>query len=236
MAAFDKVSRLAIMIVAKRDLPPQALAQSLSARRQALLAAVDGRAALRAGVRCRPDPLAATMGERETAAIDGAVEFTAAEDELGFLFDRAPAIAAVLADLVEPGETLLMGGETYRMVEPRSGGVFLSLTFRRDPAITVDEFRNWWLRQHGPLAVSLLSSLLAYDQVHVDHELSRAAAAAAGLSYGEFDAYDNLSWASPEGFLASVSDAETQRKLFEDEQGHIDNSTNRAALMTVLPA
>ena len=46
-----------------------------------------------------------------------------------------------------------------------------------------------------------------------------------------YDAYDNLTWASPQTFFESVSDPVQMQRVQEDEIGRIDNSTRRHALM-----
>jgi len=232
MMSYSLVTRVALMLVARDNMALSTLKASLLERRDDILAVVRGQADIRLGVRCDPDPLEDVMRERKSAGIDAAIELTAPVDRLSALLELSTAVAGVLKDLIDPAETLLMGGTTYRMVPARPGGVFLSLAFRRDPAVTVEQFRAWWRDQHAGLAISLLSpALLGYDQVHVDPDASRAAAIAAGLRYDGFDAYDNLTWASVASFMASVNDAEAQRQLYEDEQGNIDNLSNRAALM-----
>ena len=73
--------------------------------------------------------------------------------------------------------------------------------------------------------------LLAYDQVHVDTPASQAAAAALGVPFADYDAYDNLTYRNQEGFFGSVADSEGMARIAEDEVGRIDNSTRRFALM-----
>src|SRR5262249_55076361 len=98
---------------------------------------------------------------------------------------------------------------------------------------SVDEFRSWWLHEHAKVATRLLSpELLAYDQVHVDRELSRRGSAMAGIAYHPFDAYDNLAWASLDQFIDSVSKPGGRDEMYADEEGHIDHSTYRGALMS----
>jgi hypothetical protein len=92
--------------------------------------------------------------------------------------------------LIDVSQAALTVGPTYRIVEPQEGAVFLSLSFKRHPGTSVAEFRRWWLTQHAQVATPLLPGLLAYDQVHVDHELSKRAAEVAGLPYVPYDSYD----------------------------------------------
>ena len=131
------------------------------------------------------------------------------------------------------GAIAVMAGATHFMVPIKAGNTFLSLAFRRYPGTSVEQFRTWWHDQHAPLAIPALGEgLLAYDQVHVDREISRAAAEALGVADVEYDAYDNLTFASRAGFLEACSrDPEGMARLAVDEMGRIDDPTRRHALM-----
>jgi EthD domain len=111
----------------------------------------------------------------------------------------------------------------------------LSLAFRRHPGTSVEEFRNWWLHQHAVVATRyLLPELLAYDQVHVDRDLSRRASVSAGITFEPYDAYDNLTWATLESSIRSTSKPGSEQEIYQDEIGHLDHSTYRGAVMRVL--
>ena len=100
------------------------------------------------------------------------------------------------------------------------------------PGTTVEDFRKWWYAQHAPLCIPILGEeMLGYDQVHVDTATSREAAEALGVSFVDYDAYDNLTYRSQEGFLISCSDADGMALIAQDEQGRIDNASRRHALM-----
>ena len=137
------------------------------------------------------------------------------------------------ADLAEPGSVEVMTGAMHYMVPVREGGVFLSLSFRRGKGTTVEQFRGWWYSQHAPLCIPILGpGLLAYDQVHVDEQASRAAADALGVAFVDNDAYDNLTWSDHASYVQSTTgDPEGMGRIAEDEVGRIDNTTRRHALM-----
>ncbi|MGO8856811.1 MAG: EthD domain-containing protein [Steroidobacteraceae bacterium] len=175
------------------------------------------------------------MGESRTpTSVEGAVEITGGEGSSPDLAAHAEQLGAMIRPLIDVSQAALTVGPTHRIVEPRPGGVFLSLSFRRHPDTTVEQFRHWWLTQHAKVAVPRLPGLLAYDQVHVDHELSRRASEAAGLPYVPYDSYDNLTWTSMEAFTQSTSNPTAMREVYEDELGHIDHSTYRGSLMDQL--
>jgi hypothetical protein len=189
--------------------------------------------------------LAIRIGERHTMGIP--VEHTGGHPHveplaavelsgtLGRLIETAALFGAVLTRVADPGRSVVTLGPKYEMVAPERGDLFLSLSFRRDPSISPREFQTWWRERHGPLAIAHLKpQLLAYDQVHVDLELSAAAASAAGFAHQPFDAYDNVTWADYEGFLASIAKPGLMDLMREDERGFIDASSRFGTHMTLL--
>ena len=164
--------------------------------------------------------------------VDGAIEVTIANGNQASIPEICRAMRPLLTPLAAAGSIEVMAGATHFMVPIRPGNTFLSLAFRRFPGTTVDDFRRWWHDQHGPLAIPVLGEeLLAYDQVHVDRAMSAAAAEALGVSDFEYDAYDNLTFASRAAFLKACSDLEGMTRIAADEVGRIGNETRRHALM-----
>lgn len=166
---------------------------------------------------------------------DGAVEVTVGASRSSEL----PVIAAALRQVLQPhidlGSTEVMAGPSYFMVPPRLGACVLSLSFKRDPAKTKQDFSRWWYYQHSAIAIPMLGSrLLAYDQVHCDDVLTAAVSSAFGVPAHYYDAYDNLTWANLESFLEPRSDPEGRKRLSEDSIGQIDNSSRRHAILKVL--
>jgi hypothetical protein len=166
---------------------------------------------------------------------DGAVEITVAAQRADELPAIAAAIWAILSPLAAPGSAEVMAGPMFSMVPTREGDLFLSLAFKRDPAITKQAFSRWWFHRHSTVAIPVLGKqLLAYDQVHCDDAMTQAVSDACGLPAMLYDAYDNLTWASFQDFQASTSDPVGGQQINEDEIGAIDNLTRRHALMTTL--
>jgi hypothetical protein len=189
-----------------------------------------GDAQVRTGVALRdPRILEIQAGLRP---VDGAIEVTVDPLRRAELPQIAASLRELVSRLAAPGSVAVMTGPMFPMVPARDGETFLSLAFKRDPATTQAQFQQWWRYQHAPLCVPILSpQLLAYDQVHVDHAATEAVSAAFGAPAVLYDAYDNLTWASPDGFLQSVSDPQQMQRILEDERGRIDNSTRRHAMM-----
>jgi hypothetical protein len=164
--------------------------------------------------------------------VDGAVEISVAEARAGDLPQVCASLRDVLDPLAAPASVEVMAGPFFPMVTARDGEVFLSLAFKRFPGTTLEQFQTWWRRQHSGVAIPVLGpGLLAYDQVHVDHAATEALARAFGVAPVLYDAYDNLTWASREGYLASISDPEGMARIAADEVGRIDNTSRRHALM-----
>jgi len=164
--------------------------------------------------------------------VDGAIEVTIANGGESAIPDICWSMRPVLEPLAAAGSIQVMAGATHFMVPIRPGNTFLSLAFRRYPGTTVEDFRRWWQFQHGPMAIPVLGEeLLAYDQVHVDRAMSAAAAEALGVADFEYDAYDNLTFASRAAFLKACSDLEGMTRIAADEVGRIGNDTRRHALM-----
>jgi hypothetical protein len=175
------------------------------------------------------------QADKGWADVDGAIEFSIANERVAEIPDLCRALRPVIAAFCSLDTVDVMAGPMFHMVPVRPGGTFLSLAFQRDPAVTSAGFRDWWYNRHAALAVPVLGGgLLAYDQVHVDHPISLAASQAFGSSHVAYDAYDNLTWADRYGYLDSISDAAAMGPLMADEAGFIDAASRRSAIMTEL--
>lgn len=213
----------------------EALALALSEARASIEAAAQGNQ-VRMGVAIREAgdlDVEAAHAMIDWRTVDGAIEVSIANGGEGAVPDICRAMRPILDRLAEPGSVEVMTGAMHQMVPVREGEVFLSLSFRRGQGTTVEEFRNWWYNQHAPLCIPILGpGLLAYDQVHVDEQASRAAAEALGVAFVDNDAYDNLTWPDHPGYIQSTTgDPEGMGRIAEDEVGRIDNTTRRHALM-----
>jgi hypothetical protein len=165
-------------------------------------------------------------------SVDGAIEVSLANAQVDQIADVCRRLRPIVAGFADIASVEVMAGPMFAMVPVRRGGTFLSLAFRRDPAITSQQFSDWWLHRHAPMAIPVLGpGLYAYDQVHVDMVVTAQAAAAFGVPAAEYDAYDNLTWDDRYGFLESCSDTAGMAELSQDEIGYIGPGTRRHALM-----
>ncbi len=211
-----------------------ALEEGLGKAREAILAAAGGNR-VRIGVAMHDPAVDEREGAHDVANwrhVDGAIEVSIPNDHRAQVPEICTAMRPILDALAKPGSIEVMTGAMHHMVPAREGGAFLSLAFRRYPGTTVEQFRQWWYAQHAPLCIPILGEeLLGYDQVHVDPDLTREAAAALGVPFIDYDAYDNLTYRSQEGFIISCSDEAGMTLIAHDEEGRIDNSSRRHALM-----
>ncbi|MBI5445725.1 MAG: EthD domain-containing protein [Deltaproteobacteria bacterium] len=194
------------------------------------------RARVRVGLRIPEDPLATMLASRGGAApVDAALEITLPEDRtLDELPGAASGLAGELEGLVEPGASALLAGLAHLIVEG-GGPIFLALAGRRDPNITVEGMRRWWIEQHSVLVRRIIKPFPdGYEQLHVDRALSRRAARAAGFGPEEFDAFDSINARSVDALLGPVMKPEVARQLHEDELGYADHSSFRGAMCRVL--
>ena len=225
--------RLAFMIDARGG-DMAALEQGLIAARDAIRAAAGGDP-VRTGVAMHNPEVDEREGAHDVASwrhVDGAIEVSIPNDSRPAIPDFCKALRPILEPLVEPGSLEVMTGAMHHMVPVTDGDAFLSLAFRRYPGTTVEQFRQWWYSQHAPLCIPILGEeMLSYDQVHVDPEMTRKAAGALSVPFVDYDAYDNLTFHSQEGFLKACSDETGMALIAQDEEGRIDNTSRRHALM-----
>jgi uncharacterized protein (TIGR02118 family) len=103
----------------------------------------------------------------------------------------------------------------------------LVFVIRRREDMAPEEFRRYWLEEHGPLARGLVEPLGArrYVQTHtVAPELNAQLAATRGTAEA-FDGLAELWWDSIEALAAAFASEEGQRAgqiLMEDEAKFID--------------
>lgn len=186
-----------------------------------------------------PDLLGATDirdAVSDWRTVDGALEVTVPNETADDLPQICRTLRPILADFLDWTRLEVMAGPLFPMVPVRNGNAFISLAFRRFPGRTVQQFGDWWRKQHSQIAIPVLSpQLLAYDQVHVEQAASRSAADAIGVRYSDYDAYDNLTWKDRHAFLESCTqDPDGMARIRADEIGNIDDTTRRHSLMREL--
>jgi uncharacterized protein (TIGR02118 family) len=98
---------------------------------------------------------------------------------------------------------------------------------RRRPELGVEEFRKYWLEQHGPLVRSVAKALRAtrYVQSHTLDVPFNAIAQQTRGSQGPYDGITEVWWDRAEDLAAALASPEGQeanRRLTEDEGRFVD--------------
>jgi hypothetical protein len=224
---------MAFMLHAPAGVTDAEFFDAIKARRPDLAAVTQSiDAGLRVGTRHPRDHELASRRDTSYEPIEAAVEVTMPEDGLAGLLAEAGSIGGLVVDIAHTERSIVTVGPMHRIVEPRPGDVFLSLTFQREPGTTLEELHQWWINQHAVLATRYLPEVLAYDQVHVDHQLSEQASRDAGFAYRCYDSYDNVTWANYDEFVKSVSKPGVLEVMRQDDDGHIGQNTRVGALMS----
>ncbi len=193
------------------------------------------RTVVRLGVR-DPDVPSVWLAQRnDMAPIDAAIEATLKEgDDLETLINGCRGLGRDLEGIADPGTSAVLAGIAYLII-PGSAATFIALAGRRDPRISIEEMRRWWLEQHAVLVQRIVRPVSnGYEQLHVDHELSRRAAEAAGFIVEEYDAFDSIFYRTADEFLKAATNPQVARRLYEDELGHVDHTSFRGAVCRML--
>ncbi len=106
----------------------------------------------------------------------------------------------------------------------------LVFALRRQPNLSLSEFQDYWLNQHGPLVASFATDLniLRYVQTHtIDSPMNEAAQKARGKMETHFDGVAELWWSSESELneqmgSSSGKASEAGAALLEDESKFID--------------
>jgi hypothetical protein len=192
-------------------------------------------ATVRIGIR-ESETLSGVLAQRGgVAPVDALIEATLKEgDDLEALIAGVGGLARDLEGIADPGLSVVLAGIAYLII-PGNGPMLIALAGRRDPRITVEDMRRWWLEQHAVLVQRIVRPLPeGYEQLHVDRELSRRAAEAAGFAVEDYDAFDSIYTRSVADFLRAATDPEVARQLYEDELGHVDHTSMRGAVCLLI--
>ena len=105
----------------------------------------------------------------------------------------------------------------------------LVFCIHRNPSMSREAFRDYWLNSHGPLVKSRVQHLGAcrYVQSHsIDHPIGEQGNQARGSTAEPYDGITELWWRSEQDFQPAGSSREdiiaTQKALLADEKKFID--------------
>ena len=234
---YPEVPRLVVVFAAFEGMSPTAVEKVLRSARDGLAARLGDGADVRAASRLPDDPLAAVMGGRDAPApVEAVLEATLAPGtDAEELLDAVKGLGEDLAKVADPTTVALMAGTAY-LVWPDDGKLLLALAARRDPSISIEAMRHWWIEEHAELVKQVVRpQSRGYDQLHVERDLSLRASEAAGLPFVPYDMFDSIDVDTVEELTTStLMEPATAQRLYEDEVGHVDHTSLRGALCRVL--
>jgi EthD domain len=225
-----------LVLLATRELSSKKLAERLAQRRPALEKRFGADASVLIGVARADDPFSKIGGSRKIESADAILQASWAGDwPVADLIKRVRGLGEELSDVADINRSALAVGRAYLM-DQTDGPIFCAFLGRRDPRVTLEEMRNWWLYRHGPLAMSLTVAHVrhGYDQLHVEPETSERACEAAGFPYVPYDMADSLYIPDLPKFIEGTSDPEISRRLYEDEVGFLDHTSWRGVFTDVV--
>ena len=110
------------------------------------------------------------------------------------------------------------------------------MCLRRHPAMSREEFQDYWLNQHGPFFQKNAGNMRAKKYVHshtVDTPLNEGMRSSRGM-LPEYDGVAEVWFESEEVLMEAMSSPEGQRlsaALLEDEGNFIDHSESSAFIV-----
>jgi uncharacterized protein (TIGR02118 family) len=102
--------------------------------------------------------------------------------------------------------------------------VKLVFCVRRNPALTREDFQEYWLEQHGRLVKSLRDAIPGMRRYVQSHILETPANTSVRASRGTKEPYDGITevWFEEIGAPSTEASAEAGRRLLADEATFID--------------
>jgi hypothetical protein len=115
----------------------------------------------------------------------------------------------------------LIAGEVAPLLDDPAP-TFVLMTGTRIAGMSVEEFRHWWLRLHGPLVERYCYPMASYEQLHVDRSLSQQLCRACDVPFRAADAADSVYLADLDAFFSQVGKPDVEKLLREDEMHFSD--------------
>jgi hypothetical protein len=151
---------------------------------------------------------------------------TALPDLVGCLRE----IRASAGALIDPGRTAAVAGTDIVIVEG-TGPVHLVYGMRRKAGTSHQDFSRYWEQQHTTVA-KFTPGLAGYRQLHADPELSKAAAAAAGVDLYDVDGIALEWFATLADFCSAVGAPVDFKERAKSSEGQF-NDIQRATAIVV---
>lgn len=215
--------RADLMMAARPGTDPAELEGLLAGSARRALAGPGGRTGVRVAVPARTrtagsTPAAAGQSNAAAARFDAVVSAgapSAAPDEVAAVLRD---IAADVAHLVDPAASAALSG-TVTVLIPGEGPYFTLYPLRRAPALSSEEFHEYWLRRHGALA-RRVPGLSGYRQFHAEPGATARLAELLSAGIRDFDGSAEGRRVSPDA--VAVRHGPEIDAVLADEQNFID--------------
>ncbi|HRD99752.1 MAG TPA: EthD domain-containing protein [Ilumatobacteraceae bacterium] len=188
-----------------------------------------------AGIRAPDDPMANTVyGSRWPYGGFVALEYP--DTEPPGLGERLSTLVGSLGEAIDPSRSAVLVGTTHRIIDGRTD-VALVYLIHRIGGLTVEQYQDHWLNQHGPLAKALVPTS-GYEQTHADHDGGAALASRLGFATPDFDGNATCFFDTAQDFADMLTARESSRDMnviYEDELRFLDHDRSLGALMRQVP-
>lgn len=166
-----------------------------------------------------PDPFgAAVPGMR---AFDATLDVRGDDDSL--VLAALAGIADRLDDLVHADLSATLAGTDHVVIACAPTPVRYQYVMRRKRGVTHAQYLDHYVHRHAQFG-RITPGIEGYTQFHVDADLSRAAASAAGVGLWRADSVSELHLASVETFLDALATSNPGADAAEDEERFVDRA------------
>jgi hypothetical protein len=227
----ETMKRLVVLLVAREGLTASEFRAAMEphAERFAKSCAAIG-ATSRVAYQVQPDPMTAAAGDRVVVAVNGVLEATLpAEGDVGRLIGLVEHFGLRTAEALDTAQTAVLVGDAHVLL-PDLGSVMVLLATRRLTTLDAAGFNDYWLKQHGSLALRLMSesdkALQGYTQLHADQALSLQASGIAGLGQHHYDGVLQCTVEDIPTFLRIHANQEFDAIIYADEEHFVDRGSD----------
>jgi hypothetical protein len=150
--------------------------------------------------------------------------------------ERMKGFAQRLSRFILAPKCCVAAGETHTIIEG-AGDVHLVFGGRRLSHLTHDQYTEYWLNKHGPLARDLnpLKSGQGYRQFHPNVAAIARAAEITGVPSSTFDGLAECYFTDLDAMLALMNRQDIHEIVTADERHFVDHARSEMTLVQLTP-
>jgi hypothetical protein len=164
---------------------------------------------------------------------DATIEILGDDLDAAELTALADGVSETLADVIHADLSAVLVGTDNVVIPSDPTPVRYQYCMRRKAGSTHGEYIDYYATHHKRFGF-VTPGIDGYVQFHVDLDLSRAAAAAAGLGTWAVDSVSELHMQSLEGFLAALAEQNPGDEALVDEERFVDRRNSVSFTSAVL--